>query len=104
MVELTPEEKEYMNDLYERKHRCGLVNGVLFWKEEDIIPYLQYCNIMYPGWSMIFYYNNPYNPSYWLPTYTLPVLSNGVTPYDIKPEDKYILDSSTKGVTPFDLK
>ena len=47
--ELTYDEKKYMNDLYERKHQCGLSNGVEFWKESDCKKYIDYCNTKYPN-------------------------------------------------------
>ena len=110
--ELTLEEKEYMNDLYERKHQCGLSNGVEFWKESDCKKYIDYCNTKYQGWNNIYRKDNFYNPSYWcfniinigypLPKYYLPISQQGINPYDINKDKKYHFVKD-KGLTPFDI-
>jgi len=111
--EFTLEEKEYMDDLYERKHRCGLSNGVLFWKEDDCKKYIDYCNNKYPNWNILFRKDNPMNPSYWCfgiinpghpqSLYYAPRYYNtGITPYDINKNDKYV-DMKGEGITPYDI-
>jgi len=100
--EFTLEEKEFMDDLYERKHQCGLSNNVLFLTNKDILPYINYCNNKYPNWNILFRKDNIFNPSYYI--YTIPLYNNnGITPYDIKKNDKYI-DIKSKGITPFDIE
>ena len=112
--ELTYEEKEYMDDLYERKRQCGLEHGVEFWKESDCKKYLSYITEMY-GYRYLksFKSNNPYNPSYWCfnlipngmiqPMYFIPISQQGINPYDIDKDEKYhfVFDN---GLTPFDIK
>ena len=112
-INMTIEEKKYMDDLYERKHQCGLSNGVEFWKESDCKKYIDYCNTKYPGWNNIFRKDNFYNPSYWCydiinigypqPQYYLPISQQGISLYDINKEDKYHFVKD-KGLTPFDIK
>jgi len=112
-VKLTPERKKYKDDLYERKHQCGLANGVEFWREKDCLKYIEYCNTKYPGWNTLYRKDNPYNPSYWCgfifnpgyyqrPMYYL--LSNkGITPFDCNSKSQYT-EITGKGLTPFDIK
>ena len=112
-INMTIEEKKYMNDLYERKHQCGLANGVEFWKESDCKKYIEYCNIKYPGWNTIYRKDNFYNPSYWCfnivpngtiqPMYFMSISQQGINPYDIDKDKKYYFVSD-KGLTPFDIK
>ena len=45
--ELTPEEKQYMDDLYETKHQCGLINGVEFWNKKECEPFVKYVEDKY---------------------------------------------------------
>ena len=111
--ELTYEEKSYYNDLYERKHQCGLANGVEFWKESDCKKYIDYCNTKYPNWNNIFRKDIFYNPSYWcfnlVPNgmiqlqYFIPISQQGINPYDIDKDEKYHFVKD-KGLTPFDIK
>jgi len=116
-IDMTPKEKEYMDDLFEAKHQCGLANGVEFWTKEDCKNYIEYCDINYPGWNKLFLANNPLNPSYWCitnnvgyynPQYFAPYLINtmnngkGVTPFDIQQSQKYA-PITGKGLTPFDI-
>ena len=114
-VKITPEEKAYKDDLFERKHQCGLANGVEFWKYEECLPCIKYCadkyNVSEKQWYKLFLINNPYNPSYWCgsiinPGYPQPqsffLINNiGITPFDIKKE-RYVM-SNDKGLTPFDI-
>jgi len=101
-IPLTKEEKEYMDNLYELRHHCGLINGVEYWLETDCYKYIAYCNIAHPGWNKIFLSNNPNNPSYSRYTYILQ--TKGLTPYDIDIDvkDKYV-DIGGIGITPFDI-
>jgi len=100
-IPLTKEEKEFMDDLYERKHQCGLSNNVLFLTNKDILPYLEYCNNKYPNWNILFRKDNIFNPSYY--NYISLYNNNGITPFDINKNDKYI-DIKSKGITPYDIK
>ena len=112
-VKITPEEKAYKDDLFERKHQCGLANGVEFWKESECAKYIEYCNLVYPGWNIVFRKNNPLNPSYLCGPIINPgffqsqsfflISTIGVTPFDIKQEEKYA-PITGKGLTPFDIK
>ena len=43
----TPKEKQYMDDLYEAKHQCGLKNGVEFWNKKEMEPYMEYIDSKY---------------------------------------------------------
>ena len=43
----TKEEKQYMDDLYEAKHQCGLKNGVEFWGKKEMEPYMKYIDSKY---------------------------------------------------------
>lgn len=109
---MTLEEKAYYDDLYERKHQCGLSHGVEFWKSSDCQKYIEYCNLNHPGWQVFFRRDNPLNPSYWCsnilnpghyqPQYYIPLSRNGITPTDINESEKYHF-LSDKGVTPFDI-
>ena len=110
--ELTYEEKSYYDDLYERKHQCGIEHGVEFWKESICKKYIDYCNTKYPNWNNIFRKDNFYNPSYWCfniinigypqPKYYLPISQQGINPYDIDKDKKYHFVKD-KGLTPFDI-
>ena len=114
-IELTPEQKSYYNDLYERKYQCGLANGVEYWKQSDCLKYIQYCENKFNSkyWYKLFLTDNPYNPSYWCGSIanighfqpqTFFISSKiGVTPYDINKETKYLMNNSI-GITPFDIK
>ena len=44
---LTPKEKQYMDDLYEAKHQCGLKHGVEFWSKKEMEPYMKYIDSKY---------------------------------------------------------
>lgn len=110
--DFTPEEKAYYDDLYERKHQCGLANGVEFWRGSDCKLYIEYCNMMYPGWSKRFRKDNPFNPSYWCfnisnpgyyqPQYYVPIQDKGAaTPYDIPDSDGFVVKG--RGITPYDI-
>ena len=93
-VKITPEEKAYKDDLFERKHQCGLANGVEFWKESECAKYIEYCNLVYPGWNIVFRKNNPLNPSYLCG----PIINPGF----FQSQSFFLI--STIGVTPFDIK
>ena len=111
--ELTPEEKSFLNDLYERKHQCGLANGVEFWRGETCQKYIEYCNLAHPNWQTLFRKDNIMNPTYWCfnivtpgircPQFYIPINTNApVTPFD-KSEDGYVFANS-KAITPYDIK
>ena len=112
-IDMTYEEKLYYNDLYERKHQCGLEHGVEFWRKKDIKPYIDYCNKKCPNWDTAFRKDSFYNPSYWCfniinigypqPQYFIPISQQGINPYDINKDDEYHFVSD-KGLTPFDIK
>ena len=111
-INMTIEEKKYMDDLYERKHQCGIKHGVEFWKESDCKKYIDYCNTKYPNWNNIFRKDNFYNPSYWCydivpngmiqPQYYLPISQQGINPYDINKDEKHHFVKD-KGLTSFDI-
>ena len=100
-VDLDPEEKSFLDDLYERKHQCGLSHGVEFWRESDCQKYLDYCDIMYPGWRRLFRKENPFNPTNMCFAYALNT-AKWYTPYDIDLSKEYT-EPVGKGMTPFDL-
>ena len=83
-IPMTDDEKRFMDDLYERKHQCGLANGVEFWCIDNVQHYLDYCNMMYPGWNIKYRVNNVYNPSYWVGYFPIIIKDNGFTPYNAK--------------------
>ena len=101
-IPMTDDEKKFMNDLYERKHQCGLANGVKFWCIDDVQHYLDYCNMMYPGWNIKYRINNVYNPSYWVGYFPIIIKDNGFTPYNCDMKEKYT-PIIGKGVSPFDI-
>lgn len=104
----TDEEYEFICDIYERKHQCGLEHGVEFWKEKDVEPYLRYMDETY-GNNWEYAYKNI------LKTgkneliaeregYSYPVFhGKGISPYDSKPDtDGFVV--ANKGVSPYDIK
>lgn len=110
-VPLTPEEKAYYDDLYERKHQCGLEHGVEFWRESECQPYIDYCNSRYPGWHVLFRKDNPLNPSYWCfsfvnpghiqPIYYVPAITPSVSPFDKPDTDGFVVKGH--GISPYDI-
>ncbi len=125
-TKLTPERRIYRNDIAERKHQCGLKNGVVFLKYDDCKQYLDYCDLYHPGWKELYKKENIFNPSYW---YTCMYYKNligkyfysgysqlynfgtGITPFDINKTNEiksenndviYVKNDNT-GVTPFDF-
>ena len=105
---MTPIEKVYYDDLYERKHQCGLSHGVEFWKGSDCQKYIEYCNLYHPGWQVFFRRDNPLNPSYWCSNILNPgyyqrqdfvPLVQSATPYAKPDVDGYVF-SDTEMVTP----
>ena len=110
-ISATPEEKIYLDDLSERKHQCGLANGVEFWRGLDCKLYIDYCNSRYPGWSERFRKDNPLNPSYWCfsfvnpghmqPMYYAPVITPSVSPFDKPGIDGFVVKGH--GVSPYDI-
>ena len=44
---LTPDEKKYLDDLYEARHQCGLKNNVEFWCQKECLPYVEYVEKRY---------------------------------------------------------
>ena len=101
-IPMTDDEKRFMDDLYERKHQCGLANGVEFWCIDNVQHYLDYCNMMYPGWNIKYRVNNVYNPSYWVGYFPIIIKDNGFTPYNCDMKEKYT-PIIGKGVSPFDI-
>ena len=101
-IPMTDDEKRFMDDLYERKHQCGLANNVSFWCIDDVQHYLDYCNMMYPGWNIKYRVNNVYNPSYWVGYFPIIIKDNGFTPYNCDMKEKYT-PIIGKGVSPFDI-
>lgn len=108
-IPLTLDEKERMDDLYKRKQKCGIENGVIFWKKSDISCFLEYCDTVHPGWKYMYDNKNIYNPSYWN-GYCPIILSNcGYTPYNLSENTTVINDKCSKqyllnnniGLTPF---
>ena len=111
-VDLDPKERAFLDDIYERKHQCGLSHGVEFWKQSDCQKYLDYCNIMYPGWDKLYRRDNIMNPTYWCniflnpgyhqPQEYIPSIIKA-TPFNLNPDsDGFIM--SDKSITPFDIK
>lgn len=110
-IPLTPEEKEYYDDLYERKHQCMLANGVEIWRDDECAKYLGYCDNKYPGWRERFRGDNPLNPSYWCfgfinpghfqATYYVPIVLPSVSPFDEPDSDGFVIPS--KSVNPYDV-
>ena len=104
---LNNEEIEFNNDLYERKHQCGLTNGVEFWKQDKIDFIINYCDIRFPYWKFIYNKNNLFNPcynsGYYFPVYATTEYNTnkGITPYDYDNKKQYIIRG--KGLTPFDI-
>lgn len=116
---LTQEEKEFLDDLYERKHQCALTNDVNILYENEYIKYLQYvCDKYGKSYMDKYLRNNPYNPSYWclsacldghyIPMYFVPKYINdsnfnkGITPFDCDNNTLYA-NITGKGLTPFDI-
>ena len=107
---LSSEEKAYYDDLYERKHQCGLSHGVEFWTDKDCRVYLEYCDNRYPGWKKLYRKDNIFNPSYWCnsfinlgfyqPQDITPVVLKA-TPFDKPDKDGYVF-TNNKPITPFD--
>jgi hypothetical protein len=101
-IEMSPEEKAYWDDLYERRHQCGLQHGVEFWQQSDCQPYINYCNVVFPGWDKLFLTNNPLNPSNVTFVYYITKCAQKYTPFNTDLSKEYT-EPVGKGITPFDL-
>lgn len=104
----------------ELKHRCGLQNGVKFWKEKNCQFAIDYVNEYYginylPNFKNINAYNLSYEypsgflnisrPYLMIPVYYTPLSANNQVTIIDNPgiDKKYIMSKTSKGITPYDL-
>ena len=111
---LTPEEKVFMDEVYERKHQCAISNRVHIVYKNEYDKYVKYVKNKYgQNFFSKFLKNNPYNPTYWCLDvikigypqfmYFTPININyPITPFDKLDKDGYVF-SKAKAITPFDL-
>ena len=114
----TEEELNYLNDLYERKHQCGLYNGVKFLKKSNYDEYIKYVenkygvnylnnfnikNAINPSYLTLNYYESISKPYAAIPIYYSRLVNRnkGISPYDIDNNSEYSF-SNNIGISPYE--